>query len=76
MIRTLIAVTAFYAYGHPEFDAFRPAVLDRPVQGFYTEVNLAARDGTRVLATFDSARVMRYLRIYIQSMDAQLRPAK
>jgi hypothetical protein len=73
MFRTLIAAAAVYAYGHPGFDGYRPAVLDKPLQGFYTEVNLAAIEGQRALATLDDARAMRYLKGYIERVDAQLR---
>ena len=53
MFRTLIAAVAVYACGHPGLDGYRPALLDNPLQGFYNEVNLAARDGKRAL---DDAR--------------------
>ena len=45
------------------------------LQSFYVEVNSAARDGQKVLATLDDARCMRYLKGYIARMDAQLRSA-
>ena len=73
MWRTLIAALAIYACGHPHFDGYRPAVLDRPLQDFYQEVNQAAREGQKVLAKLDDARSMRYLKGYIDRMDAMLR---
>jgi hypothetical protein len=73
MFRTLIAATVVYAYGHPAFDGYRPTVLDKPLQGFYGDVNVAARDGRRALAVLDDARAMRYLNVYIQRVDAELR---
>ncbi len=75
MWRTLIAAALVYGCGHPYLDGYRPAVLDRPLQAFYLEVNNAARDGQKVLATLDDARAMRYLKGYIAHMDAQLRSA-
>jgi len=47
MFRTLIAAATVYAYGHPAFDGYRPAGLDKPLQGFSSEVNDATHDGTR-----------------------------
>ena len=75
MWRTLIAAVAVYGCGHPSLDDYRPALLDRPLQSFYQDVNSAARDGQKVLATLDDARCMRYLKGYIAHMDAQLRHA-
>ena len=75
MWRTLIAATAAYGCGHPSVDAYRPAVLDRPFQSFYQDVNAAARDGKKVLATLEDTRCMHYLKDYIARMDAQLRSA-
>ena len=75
MWRSLFAALVIYGVGHPSFDGYRPAVLDRPLQAFYQEVNTAARDGQKVLATLDDARCMRYLKGYITKVDAQLRSA-
>jgi hypothetical protein len=76
MFRTLIAAATVYAYGHPVFDGYRPAVLDKPLQGFSSEVNDATHDGTRALGTLDEARAMHYLNVFIARVDAQLRSAK
>jgi hypothetical protein len=73
MWRSLLAAVVVYTYGHPGFDGFRPGGLDRPLQSFHREVNVMARDGQRVLSMLDDARSMRYLKGYIDSMDAQLR---
>ena len=62
-----------YGYGHPDFNGYRPGALDRPLQSFYQEVNLAANDGKRVITTLDDARSMRYLKSYIGRMETQLR---
>lgn len=62
-----------YAYGHPSLDGYRPALLDRPLQSFYADVNSTARDGRKALATLDDARCMRYLKSYIERLNAQLR---
>jgi hypothetical protein len=75
MWRTLIAATAAYGCGHPSIDGYRPALLDRPLQSFYQDVNAAARDGKKVLGTLDDMRCMHYLKGYIARMDAQLRSA-
>ena len=73
MWRSLLAGIVVYAYGHPHFDGYRPAALDRPLQAFHVEVNQAARDGRRVLGTLDDARSMRYLKSYVDRMDEQLK---
>ncbi len=73
MWRTLFAAVAVYGWGHPGLDGYRPALLDRPLQSFYADVNSTARDGQKVLATLDDARCMRYLKGYIARVDAQLR---
>ena len=75
MWRSLFAAAAVYACGHPSLDGYRPVFLDKPLQGFYQDVNATARDGQRALATLDDARCMRYLKGYIAKMDAQLRSA-
>lgn len=76
MWRSFLAAAVVYASGHPAFDGHRPSALDRPLQAFYREVNQAARDGHRVLSTLDDTRSMRYLRGYIEGVDAQLRSAE
>jgi hypothetical protein len=76
MFRTLIAAAAVYAYGHPAFDAMRPAVLDKPLQVFYSEINLATQDSKRALGTLDGARKMQYLNVYVTRIDKQLRAAE
>jgi hypothetical protein len=72
MWKAVLTATIVYAYGHPHFDGYRPAALDRPLQAFYVEVNQSAHDGRRVLATLDDARAMRYLKGYIERMEEQL----
>jgi hypothetical protein len=62
-----------YASGHPGLDGYRPALLDRPLQSFYQDVNATARDGQKALTTLGDTRCMRYLKGYIARMDAQLR---
>jgi hypothetical protein len=73
MWRSLFAVVLVYGGGHPSLDGYRPALLDRPLQGFHRDVNEAAREGRKVLVALDDARWLRYLKVYIARMDAQLR---
>ena len=73
MWRTLIAATVAYSCGHPGVDGYRPALLDKPLQSFYQDINAAARDGKKVLATLDETRCMSYLKGYVAQMEAQLR---
>ena len=75
MWRSVLAAAAVYAYGHPDFDGYRPTALDRPLQAFHRDVNLVARDGKRALTTLDDARSMRYLKGYMEFMETKLRSA-
>lgn len=52
MWRGLAAVAIVYAYGHPVFNGYRPAVLDRPFHGFYAHVNDVAYQGRNALVSF------------------------
>lgn len=73
MWRSLFAAAVVYASGHPSLDGYRPTPLDRALQSFHQEVNTAARNGKTALMTLDDARCVRYLKLYIERMDAQLR---
>jgi hypothetical protein len=76
MWRTALAaalVSSVYGYGHPGFEGYRPAMLDRPLQAFHTEINQIARDGQRVIASLDNTRAALALRSYIQQADTRLR---
>jgi hypothetical protein len=61
MWRTLIAATIVYVCGHPALNHFRPAFLNKPLQGFYTDVNLTAQEGRHVLSTLGNSRAVHYL---------------
>jgi hypothetical protein len=73
MWRSLITAWIIYGCGHPSFDAYRPAVLDRPLQLFYETVNSAARDGKKAIAAVDESRLMRHVKDYVAATDARLR---
>ena len=73
MLRTLITAAFVYAYGHPAFDGYRPAVLDKPMHGFYTEINGATQDGQRALQVLDEARTMQYLNRLMNRLGNELR---
>jgi hypothetical protein len=73
MLRTFVAAMIAYGWGHPSLDGYRPALLERPLQSFYADVNATARDGRGALATLDDARCMRYLKVYVDRMESQLR---
>jgi hypothetical protein len=72
MWRGLIAAAIVYGSGHPTFDGYRPAPLDRPLQAFYQEVNSAAGESRRALAKMDDARI-EFMRTYIDRAEKQLR---
>jgi hypothetical protein len=73
MWRALITACIIYGCGHPSLEGYRPAVLDRPLQGFHETVNTAARDGRKAIAAIDESRWMRYLKDYIAEMEMRLR---
>jgi hypothetical protein len=56
MWRSLIIAAIVYGCGHPSLDGYRPALLDKPLQGFYQQVNKAALEGRKLLASLDFAR--------------------
>jgi len=76
MFRTLIAVATVYGYAHPAFDGYRPAMLDKPLQSFYVEINSSAQDTRRAFGVLDDARSMRYLNVFMTRLDSELRDAK
>jgi hypothetical protein len=73
MWRVLIVTWIAYGCGHPVLDGYRPAVFDRALQAFHENVNSAAQDGRKGIASL-SEPPMRYLRNYVTRVDAQLRP--
>ncbi len=72
MFRVLIVAAVFYGYGHPAFDHYRPAVLDKPLQNLYTEVNSGAQDGRHALGALVDSRTMRYLGDIMARVGTQL----
>jgi hypothetical protein len=74
MWRSIAMAAVVYACGHPHFDGYRPAGLDRPLQAFYVEVNKAALTGRRALARVDDDAAVRYVKTYVDNVEAELRP--
>jgi hypothetical protein len=72
MLRILLAAALVCAHGHPGFDGHRPAPLDKPLQGFYADVNGAASDSQRAFAILDDARTMRHLNVLMARLDNEL----
>ena len=75
MWRTLISASLVYGCGHPNLDGYRPALLDRALQSFHQEVNAAARDGEKWLASINDTRFMHYLKDAVARAEARLRSA-
>jgi hypothetical protein len=73
MWRCVTMAALVYAYGHPNFDGYRPVGLDRPLQAFYVEVNKAAVTGRQALAKLDDDRAVHYLKAYVDKVEAELR---
>jgi hypothetical protein len=73
MWRSLIVAAIIYVYGHPLFDGFRPVALDRPLQGFYAEVNSVALAGRRALAGLGDRRHLGELNVYLDRIEARLK---
>ena len=61
-----------YGCGHPALDGYRPTMLDRPLQAFYQDVNVTAREGRKVLVSVNDARAA-YLKAYVDRAEKQLR---
>jgi hypothetical protein len=65
-------VLIVYAYGHPTFNGYRPAVIDRAIQSFHTEINGAARLGKDVLARVDRRRANDAIHGFIDRVEEEL----
>jgi len=76
MLRTLLAASLVYIYGHPWFDGMRPATLERPLQFFHAEVNEAAWNGEQVLTGFEDVRLRGYVKAYMTRVDGQLKQVR
>jgi hypothetical protein len=76
MWRSLAIAVLVYGYGHPALDMVRPAALDQPLQAFYREVNQVAHEGKKAITSFSGERSMRYVKDYIDYVEAQLREGK
>jgi hypothetical protein len=74
MWRSIYLAAIVYGCGHPVLDGYRPAVLDAPLQAFYQQVNRAAQEGQKVLASANDARAG-YVRAYMATAEKQLRSA-
>jgi hypothetical protein len=75
MLRGICAAVIAYGCGHPALDGYRPTMLDRPLQAFYTDVNVAAFEGRKVLISVNNARSA-YLKAYVDRAEKQLRTAE
>lgn len=73
MLRGAIAAVLIYAYGHPDLEAARPAMLDAPLQGFHRDINMIVSDGYRVLTRFDDDRTVAAVKGYVTHLEAEAR---
>ncbi|HVX91719.1 MAG TPA: hypothetical protein VG985_00710 [Xanthobacteraceae bacterium] len=62
MWRGILAIGLIYGCGHPSVDPYRPAVLDRPLQGFYNDVNSVVRDGRQALLRIEDMPISSYVK--------------
>jgi len=60
MWRGIVAIGLIYGSGHPSLSTVRPTFLDRPLQGFYNDVNSVARDGKVALTRLEDLPVSSY----------------
>jgi hypothetical protein len=76
MWRSVLAVVVLflcvYLYGHPIFDGYRPARLDRPLQSLYAEVNLVARMGKETIYQVDRERAKQQVKNFAQKVQGEL----
>jgi hypothetical protein len=71
MWRSLYMAAIVYACGAPGWDGYRPAALDRPLQIFYQQVNVAVAQGSTLLVAANAARSV-YARAYVARAGKQL----
>jgi hypothetical protein len=72
MFRITLAAAAVYACGCPGLDGHRPASFDKPLQGFYNEVNATAIESARVFSLFNKERALHYFDLFKQRFAAGL----
>ena len=72
MWRGVLAAVLVYGCGHPALEGYRPDWLERPLQGFYQEVQKAAVNGRFALASFDQERVAGYIRIFTDRFQSEV----
>ncbi|HEY1980576.1 MAG TPA: hypothetical protein VGH13_10855 [Xanthobacteraceae bacterium] len=70
MFRISLAAAAVYACGCPGLDGHRPAAFDKPLQGFYNEVNVTATESARVFSLFNKERRQHYFDLFKQRFAA------
>jgi hypothetical protein len=72
MWRCVLAAVLVYGCGHPALEGYRPEWLERPLQGFYQEVQKAAVHGRFALASFDQERISGYIRIFTDRFQSEV----
>lgn len=72
MFRVLIALGAAYGLGNPSLDGYRPTALDKPLHGFYSDINTVVGHYGHVVKNFDSGRVISFLGRMTKKVTAQL----
>jgi hypothetical protein len=75
MWRSIYMAAIAYACGAPGWDGYRPTTLDRPLQAFYRQVNVAAEQGRAVLMAANAARSA-YINAYLARAEKQLHVSK
>lgn len=73
MVKTILAASLVYIYGHPWFDGMRPPTLEHPLQFFHAEVNTVAFSGEQLLLGINDPRLRSYVRAYLTRVDGQIR---
>ena len=71
MWRCVYMAAVVYACGAPGWDGYRPAALDRPLQAFYRQVNVAAEQSRTLFASANAARGA-YVKAYLTRAERQL----
>jgi hypothetical protein len=76
MWRTLMATAIVYLCGQPALDRVRPSFLDKPLQGFHADVNLAVQDGRHILSSLSDARALHYVSDYFALLSSKFHSDK
>ena len=72
MWRGILAAVLVYGCGHPALEGYRPEWLERPLQGFYQDVQKATSAARVAMAGLDQERIGGYIRIFTDRFKSEV----